>query len=397
MSLLSIPLGNIVEEDIRRLIALEIPESPTLDFKQATYGDRQDDKTEFLADVSSFANTIGGDLVIGVAEAKGELSASITPFTGDCDAEKRRLEQIALSGLEPRISNLQIHSVSISSGGNVIIVRIPQSFNPPHRIIVRESNRFWARAGTTKYQPNVEQLRRLFNQGSDLAERVRRFQTGRLLTIAAGDAPVVLSQYGKVVVHVVPIPSFEDGRLLDIVSLVASGNYIPMPLDAAPGTVRHAVNLDGFVSQADRNLSGLRTYAQFFRNGAIESVAELRYADDSSSCFTGRDMGTLIVSGIRQYFEVLKSFNAGLPAYVFLSLCNATGIKYRYPISGYSWKETSMFGKEIAALPEIRVDDFNIDVPLVLRPIFNMLWNTFGFEACDLYGGKGEWLGECTT
>ena len=143
------------------------PNSRYLDYKQETYGDAGADRSEFLADVSSFANTLGGDLVIGVAEKKG-LPTALTPFMGDGDSEKRRLEQIALSGLEPRIPNFQIRSVPISTGGHVIIIRAPRSFIPPHRVIARDSNRFWARAGTTKYQPNVEQLRRLFSDGLGL-------------------------------------------------------------------------------------------------------------------------------------------------------------------------------------------------------------------------------------
>jgi hypothetical protein len=65
--------------------------------------------------------------------------------------------------------------VPLSDGGSVIIVRAPRGFIPPHRVIARESNRFWARAGTTKYQPNVEQLRRQFNDAPHLAERIRLF------------------------------------------------------------------------------------------------------------------------------------------------------------------------------------------------------------------------------
>jgi len=179
-----------------------VAESPYLDYKEETYGDAGNDRSEFLADISSFANTLGGDLIIGVSEANG-LATALTPFSGDCDAEKRRLEQIALSGLEPRIANLQIHSVPISTGGHVMIVRVPRSFIQPHRVIAHDSNRFWARAGTTKYQPNVEQLRRLFNDAPHLTDRIRAFQTDRLIKITAGDTPIPMNPIGKVVLHVI--------------------------------------------------------------------------------------------------------------------------------------------------------------------------------------------------
>jgi predicted HTH transcriptional regulator len=77
MSLQSIPLDRIGEDDIQRLLSMGVVESPYLDYKQETYGDTGNDRSEFLADISSFANTLGGDLVIGVAEANGLPTALI--------------------------------------------------------------------------------------------------------------------------------------------------------------------------------------------------------------------------------------------------------------------------------------------------------------------------------
>lgn len=392
MSLLGIPLDKISEADIQRLIQMGIAESPYMDFKLESYGDGGDDRSEFLADISSFANTLGGDLVIGVAEAKG-LPTALTVFTGDCDVEMRRLEQIAISGLEPRISNLRIRAVSIATGGHVIIVRIPRSFVPPHRVIARNSNRFLARAGTTKYQPNVEQLRHLFNDAPHLTDRIRSFQTDRVVKIAAGDTPIPLRQVGKAVVHVVPLPSFADGRMLDIVSAVASGTQVPLPLDDVGFSNRGAVNLDGFLNYTYAHSGARCAYAQFFRNGAIEGVGELRNDDGVNSYFISTDFTNLVVSHVRQYLQLLKSFDMGLPVYIFLSLCSATRAVYRHAPASSGFVNTPPLGREIAALPEIYVDSYDVDVPAVMRPVFNVLWNAFGQPQCDMYDGQGKWRG----
>ena len=60
MALLDIPLDSITEADVRRLIAAGAAESLYIDYKQATYGGKEADHAELLADVSSFANTAGG-------------------------------------------------------------------------------------------------------------------------------------------------------------------------------------------------------------------------------------------------------------------------------------------------------------------------------------------------
>ena len=147
MSLLDMTWDKITETEINNLILNGVPESPTIDYKRETYGNSDGDKREFLADVSSFANTIGGDIVIGVDETSG-LPISITPLTGDSEVEVRRLEEIALYGIEPRLTNLRIRAVTVA-GGYVIIVRVPRSFVPPHRVTTKDVKRFWARAGNT--------------------------------------------------------------------------------------------------------------------------------------------------------------------------------------------------------------------------------------------------------
>src|SRR5260370_13020647 len=60
MALLDIPLDRITEADVRRLIAAGAAESLYVDYKQATYGGKEADHAELLADVSSFAKAAGG-------------------------------------------------------------------------------------------------------------------------------------------------------------------------------------------------------------------------------------------------------------------------------------------------------------------------------------------------
>jgi len=395
MSLLDIPLDKITEADLQNLIAAKVGESTYLDYKQQTYANSDDARSEFLADISAFANTLGGDIVIGMAEQDSGATA-LTPFEGDVDKEMRRLGQIALNGLEPRISNMRIRAIPLAAGSHVLVIRISRSFLPPHRVVARESNKFWARAGTAKYQPNVQQLRQLFNDAPHMAERIRSFQADRLVKIAAGETPIPLNPWGKVVVHVIPVPSFADGRLADIVQAITSGTHVPLPPDEIGGSNQTGVNLDGFLNYTHPHEGARLAYVQFFRNGAIEGVGELRHEPDGESRFVGRDITTLVIKAVRQYLDVLKSYDTGLPVYVFLSLCNAMKTVYRHSPDGLGWSDTRPVGCEIAALPEIYLDGYDVDVSSVMRPVFNVLWNAVGLPQCDMYDGQGKWRGSIT-
>lgn len=390
MSLRDILFERISDADLNNLVANGVPESPAIDYKRDTYGNADGDKREFLADVTSFANTVGGDIVIGVDEANG-LPTGLNPLTGDIDAEIRRLESIALMGIEPRLTNLRIRAISIV-GGHVIIIRIPRSFIPPHRVIAQNSNRFFARAGSKKYEPDVEQLRHLFVDTSTILERIRSFRADRLIKITAGDTPIPLGPLGKVVLHVVPLPTFADGRMADIVSELAKGTHVPVPLDELGLPFRDAVNLDGYLNCAVGAPGTRSAYVQFFRNGSIEGVGELRSDDRVRSRFISRDLTNIVVSRVRQYLDVLKAYDLGLPIYIFLSFCNAGQIFYRHAdVSGMSWADSGPMSRDIVALPEIYVDNFEVDVIDVMRPAFTTLWNAFGFASCDRYGDVAKW------
>src|SRR5882762_2903052 len=89
MALTDIPLDKIHEERLLGLIAAQAAEGLYIDYKSETYGGNDDQRREFLADVSSFANASGGDLVIGMTAGCG-IPTGVHPFMGDGEAERLR-------------------------------------------------------------------------------------------------------------------------------------------------------------------------------------------------------------------------------------------------------------------------------------------------------------------
>jgi len=65
-----------------------------------------------------------------------------------------------------------------------------------------------------------------------------------------------------------------------------------------------------------------------------------------------------------------------------------------YSPDGAGWSDTGPLNREILALPELCIDNFRADVPALMRPVFNMLWNGFGFQQCEMYDGQGVWKGK---
>ena len=112
MALLHIPLDQIDEDRLQALIDAGAAESRSIEYKRLTYGLAHADHSEFLADISSFANTIGGDLVIGM-EAVDGIPTDFSSLNVAIDSEILRLEQIARTGLQPCIANIAFHPVPL--------------------------------------------------------------------------------------------------------------------------------------------------------------------------------------------------------------------------------------------------------------------------------------------
>lgn len=66
--MISKSFDQIEKSDISALITNEVRENRMLDYKEKLPGSSDSEKTEFLADVSSFANAAGGYILYGVRE-----------------------------------------------------------------------------------------------------------------------------------------------------------------------------------------------------------------------------------------------------------------------------------------------------------------------------------------
>ncbi len=82
------PLEQITLADLEEPVREAIPEGKTLDYKRDLYGGKDPEKKELLKDASSFANTMGGDLIIGMDEANGIPTGIPCVSVANVDAEK---------------------------------------------------------------------------------------------------------------------------------------------------------------------------------------------------------------------------------------------------------------------------------------------------------------------
>lgn len=207
--MINVSLKQIDKAIIESLISNEVRESRTLDYKEKLPGGKNEDKKEFLADVSAMANAAGGDIVYGIAEKREEgrptgIAETISGLGGvNLDAESLRLESIIRDGLDPRINGIQFWAVDGFENGPVLVLRIPKSYQAPHMVKSGDS-RFYSRHGSGKYSLDVTQIRSAFALSDSLPEKIRRFRDERIGRIVADELPVPLTPHPKTVLHLLP-------------------------------------------------------------------------------------------------------------------------------------------------------------------------------------------------
>ena len=249
----TINFSDVSEPTLSDLINSGVTEGANIEFKRDAVGNSDADKREFLKDVSAFANAAGGHLLIGMRAEEG-APVELTGLPGiNPDAEVQRLDSMIRDNLEPRPLGIQVRAIPVRAGA-AIVVRVPRSWNPPHRVSFKGWNKFFTRNSNGTHEVNVEELRRLFVVSSTLAEAVRNFRIERLAKIMANDTPVTVGPSGKVVVHVVPLISFGRDDAIDPNGVTSKGQEFA-PIASSGHSLR--VNMDGPLLTSGRSDEGL--------------------------------------------------------------------------------------------------------------------------------------------
>lgn len=379
------PIDEITKDEIDALIENEVAEGRQIEYKLELPGNSDKDKREFLADVSSFANAAGGDLLYGVEEDEGVPKAAPGLAGINVDAEILRLNQIHLAGIDPRIPGVQIEPVDGFEDGPVLVVRVPDSWASPHMVTFKNLSRFFSRTSAGKYQLDVREIRAAFALSDALPERVRRFRDDRLAKIVADETPVSIEAPSRVVLHVVPLRAFTSNAQLEPQALEQHCSLL-RPIRGKSNEGRY--NIDGYLRCSRYSNSNMcMDYCQAFRNGIIEAVdtAPLKPRHDGSKTISWDSFRPAASDTLRSHLDFLERLDVLPPVLVFLTLIGVQGYSMATSVT-LGAVENSYIDRDFLLLPDVMIDDFGCDVPSVLRPIFDALWNAAGSPSCPDYG-----------
>jgi hypothetical protein len=162
------PLREWTEADVVALVRSGRIEGPTLEYKASLYDTNDRGSREFLLDICSMANSNGGLLLIGVAEQRDENGPTGAPDANaslgvECDNPEQLLtssESRILEAIDQRLL-VESHAINLGSGRRVLVFRVPDSLDKPHRVAFQGRTSFPARRERQRYELNATEIKEL--------------------------------------------------------------------------------------------------------------------------------------------------------------------------------------------------------------------------------------------
>lgn len=386
---LPVDLDQIAERDLDSLVENGVAEGIQFDYKSQLYGTSDLEKREFLKDVSSFANTSGGHIIIGMTENAG-VPTSVIGVQGDLDLEKQRLESLLRDRMEPRISGIRMQAVALGNGRYALVIRVPKSWNHPHAVVHNQSRLIFARNSAGAHMASVDEMRSLFLAGATLLDRAREFHRERMQEVLRADGPGPLpfgGEGGRILLHVVPFSAFSSEGGLDL-GLVYR-EYLP-PIWCSG--YNNGYNADGFYTTSGVSTIAPSGYVQVFRNGVIESAAgDVRTQTDQGYVLHADNLENEIAQKIENYMTALSHVGIAPPMLIMLSAIRVHGTT----LIGERQDGTQLpLRRSDLLFPAVTIEAYGMkrDYCRALKPIFDTIWNAAGYPNSPSYGPGGKWV-----
>lgn len=389
-----IPLAfdQIDQAALQRLIDQQRGEDHTVEYKERLPGNADSEKVPWLLKpICSFANSEGGDLVLGMRTDQGRPVELVGVDLGadDIDGVMLRLDQTLRSNMEPMVGGVRIRAVAVSDGRLAIVIRVPKSWVAPHR--VKNNRMFYARGAAGSFELDVPQLRQAFLLSDGVQKNIEGFRADRVAKIVAGDTPVELGAGLKIVVHVLPLSSFTSGRA------VPAELLLDRPHSMAPhrvGSMSWQLGLDGVTAYDVRRDEPSSAYSLFFREGRAEFVETFaHHADDGNYYLPSAYYEELCIESVKAAVRRLSEFDIGAPMYIGFALINAKDYRLGVGRMVAFMNDHTLrpFDRQHMLFPMIEVQDATLDPSKFLRPAFDLVWNAGGMPKSLNYDDEGNW------
>jgi len=384
-------IANITEATLQGLIQDRIFESKELEYKDYSFVDGKIEdrvKTKLMQEIVAFANTYGGQIVIGIKEDQDQLPTEISGTNakiGDFDGWLSSFRQIVLSRIRPHLHGIECTPVSLQDGDLAIVITVPKSLARPHSFWNGNKDEFFIRHANGIAYMDIDDLRNAFLYSDSIQTRIQRFKQDRISMLVSGETIPNLSNKGKLVIYIIPEWSFESGNTIDLKKAQESGLFWGI----ASSTGNNRYNSDGYcIFHTDFKTHMVETYSQLFHNGIIEAVEARLFSNyRPNQVYNWSKYQDAVFEALLSYEKLLSKLGVPKPWHIAGFFLNANG--YSTAIS--EWCESSRIERDIIQSQEGIWDD-DVSLSQAIKPVFDTLSNAFGFEGSFCFDDAGNFI-----
>jgi Schlafen, AlbA_2 len=383
MHLLGKSFDKIDSDDIERLIANEVQETKSLDYKRDF--NLKEDKREFLFDITSFYNTDGGFIIYGISERKddSQQNTGIPDEIIGIDIENedklfQQIEDIIKTNTEPNITSIRLKTINVN-GKNILVIYISKGLGLPSMVTWKSTNKFYRRRNTGKYLVDIYELNQMFMQNQLLKESIDTFRKERIIKVRNNKVFPTLDIKSSLMIHLIPF-SFLKDDLIDISNFTSNSELkIKLKPILTRGGWDTMYNIDGFATFTGYIKSNIEAYTQFFRNGIIElyssNLTEKIESNVAPSQVHEIQLNEIFES-VKNALLIQENLEIESPIYICISL---HGIKDSQLILN-NGRVSRPFLEDELILPPVLLHSFESDIKNTLNPIFDMIWQSAGWN-----------------
>lgn len=398
MSLLHLAPTSVDESHLAQLVAEGASESKTLEFKQVLVLETNDQKREFLSDLTALANSDGGDLLFGMRAEKGVATELVGLSNFVADDALGRIENLLRDFVQPRLGGIQPKPIPLTNGKAALLIRVPRSFAAPHMVRHQGVTRFCGRNSNGKYDLDVFELRSAFIANEGLADRLKAFRIDRINRLVSGDTTVALSGKHLLVLHILPVVGARANARLTTAELQTILNDNRLRPIGSHGGWGGTFSFDGILVTSSSGEGTNHAALQIFRSGFLEAVEgtilEPRVVNASSpekvKFIPSVAWEQRILERLSGFLQVLASLGLPPPYVASISLLNIRGfamaVDPRYCAYG-----ARLVDRDHLLTDEILIEDASRPPEELLRPLFDQVWNACGWERSINYDESGRW------
>jgi hypothetical protein len=392
MTLRSTSLADLNAADFDGLVQHAAEEGTHLDFKRALVGGTSDDRKKFLADVCSFANAHGGDLVLGIQENDEGGAIAVTPLAFNPDMEILRLENMISDGLDPKLFGVRIRAVPHGIG-HVLVIRVPKSVSGTHRS--KADQHFYVRQSRSNRQLDVPAIRTRFEGELTRQTRLEEYLAQRYTALLSDSTALPMMPGPKGVVHIFPaLRGFDDAQF-DVSTVADVGNF---PVPTRPGGLDCRMSYEGPMHHSPVANGRIRAFSLVHHLGIVEGVWKVADPLGADTVIAAEQTERYILDFVADAVQIMRQRLAvELPLLVRIALVDGAEAIIR-PTNQAQFAADrdlllSRVGRAALVLPDVLIAEWPVLNPDVLfLPTFDRLWQTSGHARSFTYRYQdGQW------